>query len=641
MRMSDEDWDTVVDTNLAGAFRCARRASKGMIRLRRGRIILISSVVGLYGGPGQANYAASKAGLVGLARSITRELGGRGITANVVAPGLHRDRHDRGAARGDPEDLPGRDPRRPVRHPRRGRRRRCASSPAPRPPTSPAPSSPSTAASAWATDPSAAAPAAHAHRTAPDRHRPTPAKGLPMLLEGKKLLVTGVLMDSSIAFHVARLGAGAGRRGRAHLLRPHDEDHHGHRHAAAGDPAGRRARRHRATTTSPRWPTGSASTCRTSTASCTRSASPRRAPSTSWRRGWDDVSTAVQVSAYSLASLAKAALPLMGRGRQRRRPHLRRPVRVAGLRLDGRRQGRLRVDQPLPRARPRARRGSAATSSRRARSAPPPPSRSPASSASRRSGAAARRSAGTSTTPSPPPGRASPCCPTGSPPRPARWSTSTAASTRWASEVAGPASRRALGSPREQRARRSAAPTVDHPRGAPPRGAEPLLPAPRRQGDPGPARLPRRPRSTTSATVCAGPRAARAASPAPPAPSSASRCSSGVVERVARALAHRGRHAAARRPHPAGEPRPTSSSAPSSGGTAAAPRRSARRSGPSSSTCSPVCRWRMPCASGPRRSPPRPLGDAPAAGHPAASPSRRSPAPTARRRRPACSPTSA
>ena len=88
MRMSDDDWDTVIDTNLAGAFRCTRRASKGMIRLRRGRIVLISSVVGLYGGPGQANYAASKAGLVGLARSITRELGGRGITANVVAPGF-------------------------------------------------------------------------------------------------------------------------------------------------------------------------------------------------------------------------------------------------------------------------------------------------------------------------------------------------------------------------------------------------------------------------------------------------------------------------------------------------------------------------------------------------------------------------
>lgn len=88
MRMSDEDFDTVIDTNLAGAFRCARRAATGMIRKRRGRIILISSVVGLYGSPGQTNYAASKSGLVGLARSITRELGGRGITANVVAPGF-------------------------------------------------------------------------------------------------------------------------------------------------------------------------------------------------------------------------------------------------------------------------------------------------------------------------------------------------------------------------------------------------------------------------------------------------------------------------------------------------------------------------------------------------------------------------
>jgi len=88
MRMSDDDFSEVLDTNLTGAFRCARRASKGMIRLRRGRIVLISSVVGLYGSPGQANYASSKAGLVGLARSITRELGARGITANVVAPGF-------------------------------------------------------------------------------------------------------------------------------------------------------------------------------------------------------------------------------------------------------------------------------------------------------------------------------------------------------------------------------------------------------------------------------------------------------------------------------------------------------------------------------------------------------------------------
>jgi 3-oxoacyl-[acyl-carrier protein] reductase len=88
LRMSDDEFETVLDTNLTGAFRCVRRASKGMIRLRRGRIVLVSSVVGLYGGPGQVNYAASKAGLVGIARSVTRELGGRGITANVVAPGF-------------------------------------------------------------------------------------------------------------------------------------------------------------------------------------------------------------------------------------------------------------------------------------------------------------------------------------------------------------------------------------------------------------------------------------------------------------------------------------------------------------------------------------------------------------------------
>lgn len=88
MRMTDEEFEEVLDVNLTGSFRCVRRASKGMIRLRRGRIVLISSVVGLYGGQGQVNYAASKAGLVGMARSITRELGGRGITANVVAPGF-------------------------------------------------------------------------------------------------------------------------------------------------------------------------------------------------------------------------------------------------------------------------------------------------------------------------------------------------------------------------------------------------------------------------------------------------------------------------------------------------------------------------------------------------------------------------
>jgi NAD(P)-dependent dehydrogenase (short-subunit alcohol dehydrogenase family) len=87
MRMSDEQFTKVVDTNLAGAFRCAKRASTKMVRARWGRMIFISSVVGLLGGPGQVNYAASKAGLVGVARAITRELGSRNITANVVAPG--------------------------------------------------------------------------------------------------------------------------------------------------------------------------------------------------------------------------------------------------------------------------------------------------------------------------------------------------------------------------------------------------------------------------------------------------------------------------------------------------------------------------------------------------------------------------
>ncbi|MFP3713902.1 3-oxoacyl-ACP reductase FabG [Puerhibacterium sp. TATVAM-FAB25] len=87
MRMSDDDFTAVLDVNLTGTFRCVRRAAKGMIRLRRGRIVLVGSVVGLYGGPGQVNYSSSKAALVGMARSITRELGGRGITANVVAPG--------------------------------------------------------------------------------------------------------------------------------------------------------------------------------------------------------------------------------------------------------------------------------------------------------------------------------------------------------------------------------------------------------------------------------------------------------------------------------------------------------------------------------------------------------------------------
>ena len=88
LRMTDEDFEEVLNTNLTGAFRVVRRATKGMVKARYGRIILISSVVGLLGSAGQVNYSAAKSGLVGMARSITRELGSRGITANVVSPGF-------------------------------------------------------------------------------------------------------------------------------------------------------------------------------------------------------------------------------------------------------------------------------------------------------------------------------------------------------------------------------------------------------------------------------------------------------------------------------------------------------------------------------------------------------------------------
>jgi NAD(P)-dependent dehydrogenase (short-subunit alcohol dehydrogenase family) len=88
MRMSDEDFESVIDTNLTGAFRVARRATKGLLKLKRGRLIFVGSVVGSVGSAGQVNYSSSKAGLVGMARSFARELGSRGITANVIAPGF-------------------------------------------------------------------------------------------------------------------------------------------------------------------------------------------------------------------------------------------------------------------------------------------------------------------------------------------------------------------------------------------------------------------------------------------------------------------------------------------------------------------------------------------------------------------------
>lgn len=88
MRMSEEDWDVVIDTNLKGTFNCIKAASRQMIRQRSGRILNITSVAGLGGNPGQANYASAKAGIIGLTKTVAKELGSRGITCNAVAPGL-------------------------------------------------------------------------------------------------------------------------------------------------------------------------------------------------------------------------------------------------------------------------------------------------------------------------------------------------------------------------------------------------------------------------------------------------------------------------------------------------------------------------------------------------------------------------
>ena len=88
MRMSEEDFSHVIDTNLTGTFRVVKRSTKGLLKLKKGRIIFIGSVVALLGSAGQVSYSASKSGLIGMARSLARELGSRGITANVIAPGF-------------------------------------------------------------------------------------------------------------------------------------------------------------------------------------------------------------------------------------------------------------------------------------------------------------------------------------------------------------------------------------------------------------------------------------------------------------------------------------------------------------------------------------------------------------------------
>ena len=148
-RMSDADWDTVIDTNLTGTFRVVRRAARPMTRARFGRIILISSVVGVLGSPGQVNYSASKSALIGMARSLTRELGARNITANVIAPGFIEtdmtavldERSSRDTRSGSRQHV--------LVRLRTSRGPRCSSQSRD---MSPAPSSPSMVASAWATD---------------------------------------------------------------------------------------------------------------------------------------------------------------------------------------------------------------------------------------------------------------------------------------------------------------------------------------------------------------------------------------------------------------------------------------------------------------------------------------------------------
>jgi 3-oxoacyl-[acyl-carrier protein] reductase len=169
LRMGEEQFTSVIDANLTGAYRVTKRAAQGMLRARAGRIVLMSSVVGLLGSAGQANYAASKAGLVGLARSLARELGSRSITVNVVAPGPVET--DMTAARSASPSSP-----RPCRSDAWPRPTRSQgwwrSSPPPMRATSPVPSSLSMAAWGWATN---------LHSPPPSSRSGRPSKEIPWI----------------------------------------------------------------------------------------------------------------------------------------------------------------------------------------------------------------------------------------------------------------------------------------------------------------------------------------------------------------------------------------------------------------------------------------------------------------------------
>ena len=147
LRLKDADWQAVLDTNLSAAFRLARAALKGMLKRRWGRIVNITSIVGVTGNPGQANYAAAKAGLIGMSKALAQEVAARGVTVNCVAPGFIDTAMTRGLDERQREALLGAHPRRPARRRAPTSPPAWSTSPATRPATSPA--RPSTSMAEW------------------------------------------------------------------------------------------------------------------------------------------------------------------------------------------------------------------------------------------------------------------------------------------------------------------------------------------------------------------------------------------------------------------------------------------------------------------------------------------------------------